>query len=58
MEHFYRLNMCTISHHSFMRWAETGAAKKEERVVNRIFDPANFDEDSMEREFMLTALSA
>ncbi|GEM_PF-5995704 len=57
MEHFF-MNM-SISSHSFMRWHKNSAvAKKEEKAVAKVFDPFSFDEDDMERAFMLTALSA
>lgn len=58
MEHFF-LNMSTISHHSFMRWSKDSARnRKEEKPVTMVFDPCSFDEDSIERDFMVTAFSA
>lgn len=59
MEHFFCMNMSTISHHSFMRWQKNSAkVKKEEKAVAMVFDPFSLEEDDMERAFMLTALSA
>jgi hypothetical protein len=56
MEHFF--TMSTIKHHSFMRWNNSAKAKKDEKAVTPIFDPCDLEEDSMERAFMVTALSA
>ncbi len=59
MEHFFCMNMSTISHHSQLRRQKNGASeKKEEKAVAMVFDPFSLDEDDMEKAFMLTALSA
>jgi len=59
MEHFFCMNMSTITHHSFMRWQKNSArAKKEEKAVAKVFDPFSPEVDEMDRAYMLTALSA
>lgn len=58
MEHFYSFTMSTINHHSFMRWNNSVKSAKKEKEVAPVFDPCSFDENAMEREFMVTALSA
>ena len=59
MEHFNSFNMSTISHHSLRRWSKmTTANEQKERSAARVFDPTNLDEDSMERDLMITAFSA
>lgn len=53
-------NFSQINHHSFMRWSaeQENKNKKDERNETRVFDPMSLPEDSMDREFMVTALSA
>lgn len=43
-----------------MRWSaeQENKNKKDERNETRVFDPMSLPEDSMDREFMVTALSA
>ncbi|MGM0601213.1 MAG: hypothetical protein ACQETH_15495, partial [Candidatus Rifleibacteriota bacterium] len=59
MEHFNSFTMSTISHHSFMRWSKMKTVNEQkERETARFFDPTSLDEDSMERDLMITAFSA
>jgi hypothetical protein len=59
MEHFYSFTMSTISHHSFMRWSKIKTiSEQKERAAARVFDPSTLEEDSMERDLMITAFSA
>jgi hypothetical protein len=41
-----------------MRWNNSVKSAKKEKEVAPVFDPCSFDENAMEREFMVTALSA
>lgn len=58
MESYFMFNL-QIGHHSFLRRAkESSSPKKEEKAVEKFFDPSAFDDNAMEKSFMLTAFSA
>lgn len=58
MESYFMFNL-QIGHHSFVRRAKEGSnSKKEEKAVEKIFDPFALDDSAMEKSFMLTAFSA
>ncbi len=58
MESYYMFNL-QIGHHSFLHRAKQSSnSKKEEKAVEKVFDPFAFDDESPDKGLMLTALSA